>query len=312
MSDAFSPRSLAFRWRLPLALFVATVISVFVEGAIFAESYHARLPELGFFAARLHGLTHLAAGWSFAVPLLAILVTHELGHYFAAMIHRVPASLPFFIPLPLFSPFGTMGAVIDLPDRRIPSRNALVDIGAAGPIAGMVVAIPVIIIGLAQSEIQPVAGPAMLEGNCLLYLLLKHLVVGPIPPGHDVFLSPTAFAGWAGLLVTMLNLFPVAQLDGGHISYALFGEERQGVIDKVLVWALPLVFVYNLVRYESIAPGMVWLIWFGLLALIMRYGEKRELPPVAGDPLSPARRAVGLGCLILFALLFMPTPMRLG
>ena len=312
MSHALSTRSLAVRWRLPLALFCATVVSVFVEGAIFAASYHGELPELGVVDTHLYALTHLAAGWTFALPLLAILVTHELGHYVAAMVHRVPASLPMFIPLPVLSPFGTMGAVIDLPDRRLPSRNALVDIGAAGPLAGMIVALPVLVIGLAQSSVRPVEGPALLEGNCLLYLLLKHLVVGPIPVGHDVFLSPTAFAGWAGLLVTMLNLFPVAQLDGGHIAFGLFGERIQTRTDKLLVWALPLVFAYNFVRYQSAAPGMVWLFWFALLMAIMRYGEKRELPPADRDRLSPARRVVAVGCLILFVLLFMPTPMRIG
>ena len=300
------------RWRLPLALFVATAVSVFVEGALFAAAHRGALPELGLLEGQLYGLRHLASGWTFALPLLAILVTHELGHYVAAMVHRVPASLPLFIPLPALSPFGTMGAVIDLPDRRIPSRNALVDIGAAGPIAGMLVAIPVIVIGLAQSEVRPVTNPGWLEGNSILYLLLKRLVVGPIPEGHDVFLSPTAFAGWAGLLVTMLNLFPVAQLDGGHIAFGLFGEKRQAWLDKILVWGLPLVFVYNFVRFESAAPGMVWLIWFGLLMAIMRYGEKRELPPAEHDRLSLGRRLVAVGCLVLFVLLFMPTPLRMG
>jgi membrane-associated protease RseP (regulator of RpoE activity) len=232
------------RWKKPALLFVATVLAVFFTEAMRTLPAGGD-PGLGAI------LRNIPNAWTFAVPLMAILLAHELGHYLAARWHRVPASLPYFIPLPSLSPFGTMGAVISMPGR-IRSRNALLDIGAAGPLAGMVVAVPVLLVGLAQSEVRELSGPALQEGNCLLYLLLKRLVVGPIPPGHDVWISPAAFAGWAGLLVTALNLLPIGQLDGGHIAYALLGE-RQNQVARALHWSLPAVFLYNLWTFEQVA-----------------------------------------------------------
>ncbi len=157
----------------------------------------------------------LGQGWRFAVPLLAILVTHELGHYVLARRHRVPASLPMFVPFP--NQLGTMGAVISM--HPIGSRNALVDIGAAGPLAGLLLAIPITAVGLALSPVEPLT-PGGLPRRPL-YSFLKRVVCGPIPHGYDVQLHPVAFAGWTGLFMTMLNLLPVGQLDGGHITYAL-------------------------------------------------------------------------------------------
>ncbi|MEM1029245.1 MAG: site-2 protease family protein [Myxococcota bacterium] len=300
-----SPPSIAaepaapLRWRGPLLLFVATVVSVFVTGARFEE------PEQG--ATWL--LVHAHLGWAFAVPLIAILATHEAGHYVAARIHRVPASLPWFIPVPLLSPFGTMGAVINM-RSRIRSRNALLDIGAAGPIAGMVVALPVLVWGLMLSEVRPIEGHGLMEGQCLLYVALKHGVLGAIPEGHDVYLHPTAFAGWTGLFLTMINMLPVLQLDGGHIAYALFGD-RQTQIGRAVHYSLPVWFLFNYVRYGEAAPGMPWLVWFALLMLMRRAAGGVEHPPFdPGETLSPGRRAVAVGTLIMFALLFMPTPLR--
>ncbi len=284
-----------------LALFLATLASLFLTGAL-----------QGFPAAEAFSwrglLRHLPEAWSFAVPLMSILICHEFGHYFAARLHGVPASLPYFIPLPFLSPFGTMGAVISMPER-IRSRNALLDIGAAGPLAGLVVAIPVLAIGLAHSPIvRPNGG--WVEGQSLFYSALKRLVLGPIPAGHDVLLSPMAFAGWAGLFVTVLNLLPVAQLDGGHIAYALFGP-RQNTLARFLHATLPVVFLYNLIRYRHLEPGLIWLVWFVLLALLTRATGGNH-PPTESDAgeLTRGRRAVAILCLILFAVLFMPTPMR--
>jgi len=140
-------------------------------------------------------------------------------------------------------------------------------------------------------------------------MLLKWLAVGSIPPGHDVFLSSTAFAGWAGLLVTALNLLPIGQLDGGHIGYALF-DKKQDRIAQVLHWALPAVFAYNYVTFDEWEPGLVWLVWFVLL-VGMRSASGNNHPPTEPGSLSPARKLVGVVCLALFVLLFMPTPIRL-
>ncbi len=299
------------RLRRHLVLFGLTVICVFGAGAVYAFPPGAEPTLLGI-------VSHLYAGWPFAVPLLAILVCHEFGHYFAAMRHGVPATLPFFIPIPpliptpagfiQLSPFGTMGAVISMP-ARIRSRNALLDIGAAGPIAGMVVAVPVLVIGLMTSEVKPMLDGGYLEGQCLLYSLLKYLVLGPIPPGHDVYLNATAFAGWTGLLITMLNMLPVGQLDGGHIAYALF-DTKQNRFGRVVHLGLVGAFVYNLAMYRDATTGSIWLLWFVLLGLLRRAGGGVDHPPTDPGALSPGRRVVAALCLVMFVLLFMPTPFR--
>src|SRR6187431_2261612 len=228
------------KYGLPLVLFVLTLISVFWTGAAEADPTLAESWSPG----RLLEIWH---GWPFALPLMAILIAHESGHYIAAREHQVPASLPFFIPLPVLSPFGTMGAIIGM-SGRIRSRAALLDIGAAGPLAGMVVALPVLACGLSLSEIGPNSGHYTQEGQSLLYLLMKRAFAGPIPDGWDVHLHPTAYAGWVGLLVTMINMLPWGQLDGGHIAYALFGERQHGIARWVRR-SLLVLFAYNVVHF---------------------------------------------------------------
>lgn len=260
------------------------------------------------------------AGAQLTVALLGILLAHEFGHFTFARIHKVPASLPMFIPLPILSPFGTMGAVITMKDR-IKSRNALLDIGASGPLAGMVVAIPVLLYGLSQSPVKPMLEGGVQEGQCLLYWLLKHFVLGPIPEGHDVFLSPIAFAGWIGLFVTMLNLFPVGQLDGGHVAYALLGP-RQNRIAKFVRYGVLGIVPLNVALFAlpglqdgsfregaliGLRGGSPWLFFFVMLTVITRLGGG-DHPPTNDSVLSPGRRAVAILTLALFLLLFMPTP----
>jgi membrane-associated protease RseP (regulator of RpoE activity) len=263
----------------------------------------------------------LHAALAYSGPLMAILLAHELGHYIAARIHRVPTSPPFFIPVP-WPPLGTMGAVILMRDR-IASRNALLDIGAAGPLAGMAVALPVLIYGIVHSEVTPLATDSWLqEGHSLLYVALLHWLKGPIAPGHDIQLSPTAFAGWAGLLVTMINLMPSLQLDGGHVAYALLGERYPRVSRFVRAVLLPLAvgvaLWYTLpdllagrrdALWDDAAAGMPWLVWWLLLGFMGRRSE-HEHPPTDPGPLSPARRAVAVLTLLLFVLLFMPSWLR--
>lgn len=301
------------RWKVNAVLFVATVVSVFFTGAIWANSLPAGGGWLGILRA-------LPAGWRFAVPLMAILLSHELGHFIAARVHRVEASLPYFIPLPFLSPFGTMGAVISMPGR-IRSRNALLDIGASGPLAGLCVAIPVLIAGLSRSAIEPSGVPGTFqEGQCLLYMALKRIVVGPIPAGYDVSLSPMALAGWAGLFVTMMNLVAVAQLDGGHIAYALFGP-RQNRYARVLHALLLVIFAGNAVRFlgpvilhrawgdlgQAAGNAGFWLVWYFLIRVVMQVGG-RDHPPTEPGELSPVRKGLAVLSLVLFGLLFMPTP----
>jgi len=301
------------RWRsvlTPALLFVATCLSVLWTGSLMTNQWQPPVT-----------LAELASGWVYALPLMSILLCHEFGHYVAARIHGVPASLPHFLPLPVLSPFGTLGAVIAMPER-IRSRNALLDIGAAGPLAGMAVAVPVLIYGLTLSpvEAQPI-GSYQQEGQSLLYWLLKYLVKGSIPSGHDVIVHPTALAGWVGLFVTMLNLIPWGQLDGGHIAFALLGP-LQNRIARLVRWGVFGFFVYNLVLFVgpvllahspmplgiAIENSLTWLVWFGLLSVIGRTMGS-DHPPVEAGALSPARRGVAVVCLALFILLFMPTPL---
>lgn len=256
-----------------------------------------------------------------AVSLLAILLVHELGHYIAARLHRVPASPPYFLPLPFLGLFGTLGAVITMNDR-IRSRKALLDIGAAGPLAGMVVAIPVLYWGLTLSEVVPRAtSNVMQEGQSILYWLLKRAVFGPLGPDQDVQLHPMALAGWGGFMLTMLNLLPWGQLDGGHIAFALFGEQQH----RFARWVrrgLLLVFAYNLGVYvlpvlqhrssqslgDAIATSVNWLVWYGITGLMARFSGE-EHPPFEAARLDFGRQLVAVLCLVLFVLLFLPTPM---
>jgi membrane-associated protease RseP (regulator of RpoE activity) len=302
------------RWHVNALLFLATVVSVFAAGATHA-------PEDGALSTFGDFVRALLTGWTFAVPLLLILLFHEFGHYIAARIHRVDASLPYFLPLPILSPFGTMGAVIAM-RGRIRSRNALLDIGASGPLAGLVVAIPVLVVGLSLSTVGPPGDHYVQEGQSLLYLLLKRVVLGPIPEGQDVQLHPTALAGWAGLLVTMLNLLPWGQLDGGHVAYALFGPRQHGFARLFRASLVPM-FLYNAARFLlpaferhahgtelaiAVSNSMFWLMWFIALGVISRISGGARHPPTEPGELSPARRIVAAVTLAFFVLLFMPTP----
>ena len=292
----------------PALLFVATCLSVLWTGASMVnEAPPATLLEL-------------ARGWVYAVPLMTILLCHEFGHYIAARRHGVPASLPYFLPLPVVSPFGTLGAVIGMPER-IRSRNALLDIGAAGPLGGMAVALPVLVYGLWLSPVEAQPNGYLQEGQNLLYWLLKYLIKGGIPSGHDVILHPTATAGWVGLFVTMINLLPWGQLDGGHIAFALLGP-LQNRLARYVRWGVLGVFLYNLIGFvlpvltgasqmtlgDAIGNSMTWLVWYALLGLLGRT-MGHEHPPVDEGTLSPRRRGVAMVCLVLFVLLFMPTPL---
>lgn len=303
-------------YRRPVILFIATVVSVFLAGARYAASPEAPLGTW------TDVVSVMLSGWTFAVPLMAILLVHEFGHYFAARLHRVDASLPYFLPLPILSPFGTMGAVIAM-RGRIRSRNALLDIGASGPLAGLLVAIPLLAVGLSLSDVgpNPIGGHYDQEGQSLLYLALKRLVVGPIPDGEDVHLHPTAIAGWAGLLVTMLNLLPWGQLDGGHVAYALFGRQQDRYARLFRIALVPL-FLLNAARFMvpvalgrsslgwglAVSNSLFWLVWFVVLGFIARLSGGAAHPPTEDSELSPGRRVVAVVTLVFFVLLFMPTP----
>ncbi len=271
---------------LALALFGLTLISCLFVGAQMLE-----------------GLTdvnlNLLDGLPFAASLLVILASHELGHYFMARRLGSPTSLPYFIPMP-FGPFGTFGAVITMstPPRN---RRHLLMIGAAGPLAGLAVAIPILLLGLSLSHVQPLpAGGYQMEGNSLLYALLKFLTFGRFLPTavEDVFIHPIAFAGWAGLLVTGLNLIPAGQLDGGHIVYALLGPKGARIVTWVVLAALAgLTFLWN-----------GWALW---LVLVFIFSRLQDRPLDEITTLTEPQRALAAAMLIVFLLVFTPAPLTI-
>jgi membrane-associated protease RseP (regulator of RpoE activity) len=241
--------------------------------------------------------TYLAGGIYYAVSIMAILLAHELGHFTMCRRYRIPATYPYFIPFPL-SIFGTLGALIMM-RGRVPDRRALFDVGIAGPIAGLIIAIPVTLIGLQSSTIIPAAqvGTDVFRlGNSLLFSFLTDIAVGPVPEGHELMLGPMAYAGWAGLFVTALNLLPVGQLDGGHIVYAIMGE-RSKIVYRVVL--LGVVVVTAVTRF----PG--WLI-IGLLAFLLARRHPMPLDPYT--ELDGTRKIIGIGAILIFILAFIPAP----
>jgi len=267
-----------------LVLLLATMASVLWTGAMLESG-----PD---------GEMSLLAGVPFMASFLAILTAHEMGHYLMARRLGTPASLPYFIPLPLFSVFGTMGAVMQMnvPPR---DRRALLRIGAAGPLAGLVVALPVLVVGLLLSEVRaiPLSEPTMQEGNSLLYLGIKYLLFGQVLPsgGVDVFLHSVALAGWGGVLVTAFNLIPAGQLDGGHILYALLGERARHAAWIIIAALVGLSLIWQW-----------WLLWAGIVFV---FGRMHAVPLNDISELSPRERAAAVLMLILAVLLFVPVPL---
>jgi membrane-associated protease RseP (regulator of RpoE activity) len=278
------------KWTLPIGLFLLTVFTTLWAGAFQVYSGPVRGP-LNFL---LENPETLWRGIPFAGALLFILTTHELGHYLLSKIHRVPASLPLFIPGPPHF-IGTFGAIIRI-RGPIMNRRALFDIGVAGPLAGFIVAVAALVVGLNLSTIVDRTATFGLQlGEPLLLQFMSWLVIGSLPPQSDVVLHPIGFAAWFGLFVTSLNLFPIGQLDGGHVAYALWGA-RQKSMAFVFV---PILVVLGFVGW----PG--WFLW-AFMASIWGLGH----PPVI-DPLTPlgrGRTIVGWIALAVFVLTFAPVP----
>jgi Zn-dependent protease len=239
----------------------------------------------------------LLRGWPYALSMILILGTHELGHYFAARHHHVNVTLPYFIPLPVG--FGTLGAFIQL---REPMRNRkiLFDVGVAGPLAGLIVAVPILLIGLATSHVEPLPNQEYLqEGDSLLYAGAKYLAYGEFLPNSksDVSINQLAKAGWTGLLVTGLNLIPLGQLDGGHVMFTLFGRQAQRLY-------MPIIGIFILLSLIN----SVWLIWTLLLFFL---GRLYAVPVDMITPLDARRRWLGYVALAIFVLVFVPNPLQI-
>jgi membrane-associated protease RseP (regulator of RpoE activity) len=270
---------------LNIILFILTFFSTLTVGALYEGVDLLKEP------------LQIYRGLPFSVTLLAILLAHELSHYLSSRKHNVEATLPFFIPAPTI--FGTFGAFIKM-KSPIATRNALMDIGASGPIAGFVLSVVAAVVGLFFSRVAPVSNAAgsFSFGESLLFAGLSRLIVGPMPANYDVVLNPIAFAGWIGFFVTSLNLIPVGQLDGGHIAYALLGE-RHTNLSRVLIGVLVLL---GLLTWEG------WMVWAVLLIIL---GFRH--PPIMYStiPLDPKRKFIGWAALIIFVLTFIPVPVSI-
>jgi membrane-associated protease RseP (regulator of RpoE activity) len=236
-------------------------------------------------------------GWPFSAALLFILLSHEMGHYLTSKKYHIDATLPYFIPAPNL--IGTFGAVIRM-NSPVRNKRVLFDIGAAGPLAGIIVTLPILIAGLIFSEVKmaeaPVEGQFAL-GTSLLLSFLTKVILGNLPDNYHVMLHPLGFAGWIGLLVTSLNLMPVGQLDGGHIAYAVFGRKKAEMLSRAVVAVLLGLGIWG-------TP--MWLVW--ALLLIFLLGIKHP-PTVDHDvPLDKKRKVVGVITLLIFVATFVPVP----
>lgn len=302
-----------------IVMFVLTMLSVIAAGALMSNVYEN--PQ--------NLAQTILGGLPFALSMMGILLAHEFGHYLVGRYNNVHVTLPYFIPFPPpISPFGTLGAFIQM--KEIPrNKRVLMDIGIAGPLAGLAVAIPLLFLGLYLSKLDVIdtygMQPGMyftLEGNSLLYLMAKYVVFGrllpepvtygalppliywvryfftgqPVPLGGvDVMIHPVAWAGWAGLLVTSLNLIPAGQLDGGHLVYVLIGRRAR------LLWPFILACLVLL--------GFVWTGWWLWAGLIFFFGRMYAEPLDTITQIDGKRKALAAFGILLFFLVFIPVPL---
>jgi len=278
------PQNAWQRWGRNLVLFVLTVASVFLTAALLVIPGEQTILALD-----------VGAGLRLAGGLLGILVAHEMGHYLACRYYRVDATLPFFIPAPLLSFVGTLGAFIRI-RAPIPHRRALFDIGVAGPLAGFAVCLPVLWLGLEEARVLTLdpAADGVFLGEPLLFQWVAGLIHGPLPDEMTLTLGPLGLAAWFGLFVTALNLIPVGQLDGGHVTYSLLGRRAHGI--SRIAWWVCVALVYF---------GPNWILW----AIILKVLGRRH-PPTLNDhvPVGRGRVIVGVVSLVVFVVCFVPNP----
>lgn len=270
---------------LHVLLLVATLITTIIAGALQQGVNPLTAPML------------LYKGLPFSLTLLLILGTHEMGHYLVSRKHELDVTLPYFIPAPPI-PFiiGTFGAFIRI-RSPIRDKRALLDVGCAGPLAGVLISIPVILVGLKLSTVTVMAGgeEGLTLGEPLLFKLLSWVALGHLSSNENVILHPVAFAGWIGLLVTALNLMPVGQLDGGHVTYALFPDYHRYISFSVL----GLLVVCGVLFWHG------WLMWAVLLTFL---GWRHPPPYFYWLPLDRRRRILGVITIVVFILTFSPAP----
>ena len=289
------------RIRLPILLFVLTALSTFWAGTarwVPHEPFGDSFLEGSLMPVRQALVAHWQEGLTYTAALLAILLTHEMGHFIATLVHRIRASFPYFIPFPVLSPIGTMGAVIAMDAMRA-DRRQLFDIGIAGPLAGLAVALPICWIGAHQLDLTtPPVGPYAIDVPLAMRWMLEWAPPPGYQPGEPIavsHLSPLFMAGWVGLLVTGLNMLPISQLDGGHITYTLLGRKAH-----LLAWGL----VVAAVMYMVLARQYTWIVMLLVIVFVLRVRH----PPTRDDhvPLGTFRYVLGMTSLIIPLVCFAP------
>ena len=243
--------------------------------------------------------TYFMNGILYSISIIAILLAHEMGHYLMCRKYGIDATLPYFIPMPL-PPFGTMGAFIKM-KSPIPDKRALFDVGVAGPIAGFIVTIPILFFGLQNSSFIPKPETEMAGfylGESLLFAKFVKITIGAEPEGFDTLLHPMAYAGWAGLFVTALNLLPIGQLDGGHVLYSLFGRKSQDIYKLTMAAFMIVCAVWY--------PG-----WLLFIILLLYFGFKHPPPMNEHVQLDSRRKIIACFTLIVFLISFVPVPFHI-
>jgi membrane-associated protease RseP (regulator of RpoE activity) len=283
-----------------LVLFILTLLTTTLAGAI---HYHGFLIANGGPVPPLWSVASMAQGLWYSIGVMAILGAHEMGHYVACRYYGVDASLPYFLPMP--PPFftGTLGAVIRI-RQPIRTKRALFDIGIAGPIAGFVVAVPALFLGVHLSSLgripEDFQGVIIEYGEPLLYRMAERLNFGVLPAGEYVNLHPLGFAAWFGLLATTLNLFPIGQLDGGHISYAILGRKSTLISVGTVLCLMGLTFVSH-----------SWVVWTTLtVGMLIVFGPHHPRTNDEHEPLDSGRMALALFAVVMFMLCFTASPIE--
>jgi membrane-associated protease RseP (regulator of RpoE activity) len=306
MLPATRPPLAPLRWRelrLPLILFLLTCGSTFIVGvlqwaplsmlALAVESYQVSGDIL---LLRQLFLANWGQGLIFSVAVISILLAHEMGHYVATRIYRIPASLPIFLPCPI-SPIGTFGAVIGM-QGNVANRKQIFDIGIAGPLAGLVIALPILWIGIERLDLsRPPGGGIAFEVPLLAKWIMAWLDKPELQPGQGIWLSqlnPYFTAGWVGFVITGLNMFPIGQLDGGHVTYTLFGKSAHWIARMTLVFAIT-----SMVYFQS---------WTVVVMVVLLLLIGTDHPPTSDDrvPMGWARFGLGLVSLAIPVLCFPP------
>ena len=276
--------------RLQLLLYVLTALTTFAAGAVGWQPLLLGVDDADIASAVVE---HWGRGLIYTAAVMAVLTAHEAGHFIAAKLHGIPATLPFFIPMPILLT-GTLGAVIGMEGSRA-DRRQLFDIAVAGPLAGLLVAIPLMTLGLLGGT----TGGSNPFALAPLAAWIQSLVRPDLPPGTTVAPNPLFMAGWVGLLVTGLNMIPVSQLDGGHICYAVFGRRGNWVARTALIASILTVVVSGQTN------------WVALIVIVTFLGV--DHPPIREErqPLDPFRTALGLACFLIPIVTFMPEPLRI-